>query len=191
MKKQSPKTEHKTPTLVRERQRPTDPLCLTVRQLALQQQKDRPQPFLSLRDAARQFKVPLSSMAAVYRRLKAEGILSSVRASGTILRGRETGRTLQGRAVIGMPLSIPSLHTFQAYRHCYLRLRKELHARGLVVSPFHFEELNIQPELIPSEPAMRKSMRSSGSGRLESATILICDCATLGFVLPKSTSGDW
>ena len=156
VKKQSHETERKTPTLVRDRQRPTDPLWLTVRQLALQEQKDRPQPFLSLRDAARQFKVPLSSMAAVYRRLKAEGILSSVRASGTMLQGRETGRTLQVRAVIGMPLSIPLLHSFQAYRHCYLCLRKELHARGFVVSPFHFEELNIQPEFIAQRARQEK-----------------------------------
>jgi hypothetical protein len=155
-RKQSRKTQPRALSLIRERSRQTDELFKTVRQLALEQQKDRPQQFLSLRQAAHQFNVPLSSMAAVYSRLTAEGILSSVRASGTILRGRRSDRTLQVRAVIGIPLSIPLLQTFRAYRECYFSLRKELHARDFVVAPFLLDDLNLEPELIARRSRQEK-----------------------------------
>lgn len=56
-----------------------------IRDLAVKQQKDTAQIFLSLRDAAERFAVPTSAMAAVYRQLKDEGVLSSIRGSHTML----------------------------------------------------------------------------------------------------------
>lgn len=87
-------------------------------------------------------------MAAVYRRLINEGILSTVRASRTILRGRDSSRNLQVRGLIGMPLSEPRLHMSRNYRECSVRMREELHARGFAILPFYFQELEVKPHLV-------------------------------------------
>ena len=86
-------------SLTRKHERKTDRLFKTIRQLALKQVKEKPQLFLPLRQAARRFDVPVSTMAAIYRRLIDEGILSTVRASRTILRGRDTSRSLKVRGL--------------------------------------------------------------------------------------------
>jgi hypothetical protein len=146
----------KTLSLIQERPRSTDPLFQKMRRLAVQEQKDAPQPFLSLRRAARQFKVPVSSMAAVYRRLGAEGILSSVRGARTILEGRNAIRTLKVRLLLGMPLSVPRLQTFQAYRDCFFHLREELQARGFLVASLYFAEREIPPEAVAERARQEK-----------------------------------
>ena len=87
-------------------------------------------------------------MAAIYRRLIDEGILSTVRASRTILRGRDTSRNLKVRGLIGMPLSAPRLHTSRDYRECSLHIREELRARSFAITPFYFEEREIEPDLV-------------------------------------------
>jgi DNA-binding transcriptional regulator YhcF (GntR family) len=81
-------------SLTRKHQRKTDRVLQTIRRLALGQQKKGPQIFLSLRKAALRFEVPVSTMAAIYHRLADEGILDTVRATQTNLRGRETSRSL-------------------------------------------------------------------------------------------------
>ena len=133
--------------MTRHYERKRDPLLKTLRQLALQQQKEAPQLFLSLRQAARRFEVPIATMAAVYKELVGQGILHTVRGSGTILRGRDTSRTLKVRGLIGMPLSVPRLHGLRDYRDCFLRLRHELAGRGFTVAPFYFEEREVRSSL--------------------------------------------
>lgn len=135
-------------SLTRKHERKTDRVLQTIRRLALKQQKKKPQIFLSLREAALRFNVPVSTMAAIYRRLIDEGILSTVRASRTILLGRGTGRSLKVRGLIGMPLSVPHLDTSRDYRECFMRIREELHARGFAITPFYFEEREIEPNLV-------------------------------------------
>jgi hypothetical protein len=143
------KTRPRSLSLTRKkRERKTDRLFETIRQLAIKQLKEEPQLFLTLRQAARRFDVPVSTMAAIYRRLVAEGILSTVRASRTILRGRDTSRNLKVRGLIGMPLSGPRLYTSRDYRECSVHLREELHARGFAITPFYFEEREIEPQLV-------------------------------------------
>lgn len=144
------KTRHRVEarSLTRKYERKADRLFTTIRQLALKQQKKKPQIFLSLREAALRFNVPVSTMAAIYRRLIDEGILSTVRASRTILLGRDTGRSLKVRGLIGMPLSVPHLDTSRDYRECFMRIREELHARGSAITPFYFEEREIEPNLV-------------------------------------------
>jgi hypothetical protein len=136
------------PCLTRRHERKTDRLFKTIRELAAKQVKEKPQLFLSLRQAARRFDVPVSTMTAIYRRLIEEGVLSTVRASRTILRGRNTSRNLKVRGLIGMPLSRPRLRTSPGYRECSLRISEELHARGFAITPFYFEERDIEPNFV-------------------------------------------
>jgi DNA-binding transcriptional regulator YhcF (GntR family) len=140
--------EFEAPSLVREHERKSDPLFKIVRELALNEQTDAPQLFLSLRQAAQRFDVPVSAMADVYRRLADEGILSSVRSSRTILRGRGSNRHLNVRGVIAMPVSRPRLHTLRDYREAFVSLSQELHAHGFFIVPFYSEERALDLESV-------------------------------------------
>lgn len=140
--------EAKTPSLIRERQRKSDRLLETIRELAVQQQQDAPQEFLSLRAAAKRFKVPISAMATVYRQLAGEGLLSTVRGSRTLLSGRSSGRTLKVRGLIGIPISLRRFLTMRDYRYCFLHTRDELYARGFVTNCMFFEEEKVDPDLV-------------------------------------------
>jgi len=135
-------------SLTRKHERKTDRVLQTIRRLAVKQRREKPQIFVSIRDAALRFGVPVSTMAAIYHRLIDEGILSTVRASRTILLGRETSHTLKVRGLIGMPLSGPRLHTSREYRECSLHLQEQLHARKFLVEPFYFEEEEIDPNVV-------------------------------------------
>jgi hypothetical protein len=134
-KKQSP-VAHPA-SLIREDERKSDPLFQSIRRLALSEQKDTPQLFLSLRRAAARYEVPVSTMAGVYRRLAQEGLLSTVRSSRTILRGRHSIRKLKVRGVVAMPVLGPQVHTLQHYRQAFLCLRNELHRAGFSIVPIY------------------------------------------------------
>jgi len=148
MTKKTRPSAFEVPSLVREQERKSDPLFKTLRELALREQTDAPQLFLSLRHAAQQFDVPVSAMADVYRRLADEGILSTVRSSRTILRGRGDSRHLNVRGVIAMPVSGPRLHTLRDYREAFVSLSQELHAHGFFVVPFYSEERALDPGIV-------------------------------------------
>lgn len=60
-------------SLVRSRKNKDNQLLSTVRALALAQQRHQTQEFVSLRQAAKRFHVPLSRMAAIYRKLADNG----------------------------------------------------------------------------------------------------------------------
>jgi hypothetical protein len=119
-----------------------------LRGLAVKQQKDHPQVFLSLREAARRFGVPVSAMATVYRQLNAEGVLVTVRGSYTILQKRGALRQLKVRGLIGMPVSISRFQVLQDYRRCFSQLRDELHERGFLTSTIFFEQPAGQPHVV-------------------------------------------
>src|SRR6266404_796586 len=112
--------------LVRHKPKKTDRLLELVRGLALKQQKDAPQIFLSLREAAKRFGVPVSAMATVYKKLVEECILASNRGSHTMLAGRKAVRHLKVRGLIGLPVSLSRFQTFLDYQRCLTRIRDEL-----------------------------------------------------------------
>ena len=140
-----------------QRRKRTEPLSLirrtatsnrlldTVRELARQQQLDQPQVFLSLREAARRFKVRVSEMARVYRRLNDERLLNTIRGSRTMLTGRKTANALHVQGVVALPVSTPRLVKLHDYRECYLQIHDELEARGFIVKRLVFEAAEIDP----------------------------------------------
>lgn len=142
----SPQRGRRTISLIVKRPRGGEDLFRRVRRLALRQQADGPQQFISLRKAAGEFGVKMAAMAAVYRRLTAEGILSSIRGSHTILVGRNHMRTLRLRGLIGIPVSTHRLAFMRAHRDCFLCLRSELQARGFAVVPLFFHGREVAPQ---------------------------------------------
>jgi hypothetical protein len=134
--------------VVRQPQRKTDRLLELVRELALRQQKDVPRVFLSLREAAKHFGVPVSAIATVYKKLADEHVLASIRGSHTMLAGRRAVRHLKVRGLIGLPVSLSRFQTFLDYQRCLSRIRDELHKRGFLTSTFFFESPKGQPDAV-------------------------------------------
>src|SRR2546423_1212285 len=99
-------------SLVRQPTRKTDRLLSAIRRLALKQQTNQPQVFLSLRDAAERFGVPVSAMAVVYKTLGEERLLTSIRGSHTMLSACGAIRNLKVRDLIGLPVSLSRFQTF-------------------------------------------------------------------------------
>jgi hypothetical protein len=116
------------------KRRETDQLFELLRSFALRHQRDQPQVFHPIREMASHFGVPVSTVARLYRRLEAEGILVSVRGARTLLQGLSSERRLSVRGVIGLPVFMPWFLTLQEYRTFFLRMRRELRARGFAVS---------------------------------------------------------
>src|SRR5262245_11404149 len=73
-----------------------------LRGIAMANQQDEPQVFYPIREVARHFAVPLSTVSRVYHELEEEGILVSVRGSKTLLQGLSRGRHLSVLGFVGV-----------------------------------------------------------------------------------------
>lgn len=114
-------------------------LLEVLRNVALENQRKEPQVFYPIRDVARHFRVPLSTVARVYDQLEQEGILVSVRGSKTLLQGLSSGRHLSVLGFVGLPALTPSFVTLQDYRTFFIRMRRELRARGFAVATVFYD----------------------------------------------------
>lgn len=117
----------------------TDRLLEILRSVAVKNQKEQPQPFYAVRDVAKQFRVPLSTVSQIYQHLESEGLLSRVRSSKTILHGLHYNRRLSVRAFVGIPASLSAFVTIQDYRMFFIRIRRELRLRGFATAMPFFE----------------------------------------------------
>src|SRR2546430_1605592 len=116
-----------------------DRLLEILREVAVKNQREQPQPFHSMREVARRFDIPTSMVARVYRRLEDEGLLNTVRGSKTMLQGLHFDRQLSVRAFIGLPASLSSFLTIQDYRMFFIRIRRELRLRGFATAMLFYE----------------------------------------------------
>jgi hypothetical protein len=116
-----------------------DRLLQILREVAVKNQQEQPQPFHSLREVARRFRIPTSMVSRIYRRLEQEGLLSTVRGSKTMLQGLHFDRQLSVRAFIGLPASLSSFLTIQDYRMFFIRVRRELRLRGFATAMLFYE----------------------------------------------------
>jgi|ERR1043165_629684 len=115
-----------------------------LRGIALRKQRDQPQVFYAVRDVARRFSLPTSTVARVYDQLEAEGILVGLAGSRTLLQGLKSGRRLSVLGVIGMPADTRLFVTLQGYRVFCIRSRRELRARGFAVTTLFFDQRDIK-----------------------------------------------
>jgi len=121
------------PRRPRGRRAPDDRQLLEIlRRLALTHQRSEPQLFYPLRDAARELGVSLSAISRAYEALKKEGILGTIRASRTVIEGRDVAHQVSFKGFIGLPLSLSCFLVLQDYRSFYFALRRESHRRGFV-----------------------------------------------------------
>jgi hypothetical protein len=116
----------------------TDTLLQILRPLALKNQRERPRVFYSLREVAKQFRVPISTVAKTYHDLEREGLLTRVRGSKTILNGRRYNRRLSIRAFVGLAALVPNYVALPEYRGFFVTLRQELWLRGFAATTVFF-----------------------------------------------------
>jgi DNA-binding IscR family transcriptional regulator len=135
-------------SLIRKPVRKSEQLLAAIRTLALKEQRDEAQVFLSLREAAKRFGATTSEVREVYRQLGKERILRTIRGSHTMLLGRRAGRILKVNGVIGIPVSLRRFMTMRDYRVCFLKTREELHACGFATQSFFFEQSEASPDLL-------------------------------------------
>jgi hypothetical protein len=143
-----------------------DELLARMRRLALQEQRDMPRRFLSLRAAANRFGVKTSEVAAVYRELGREGILAGIRGSGTLIRAKGASRTLKVKGVVGMPVSIWRFLAFREYREGFLQIHDALFARGFVTRCIFYDGWDADADFL---------IRSFGSGCVDYVLWLLAD----------------
>lgn len=118
--------------------RNTDSLLQILRSLAIKNQREQPRVFYSLREVAKQFRVPVSSVAKIYRDLEHEGLLSRVRGSKTLLQGRRYDRQLSMRGFVGLPALFSNFVTIPEYRTFFTHIRHELWLRGFATTMVFF-----------------------------------------------------
>ena len=104
-----------------------------LRGIAIANRQEDSQVFYTIREVARRFAVPVSTVSRVYGALEEEGILVSVRGSKTLLQGLSGGRHLSVRGFVGMPALTSSFVTLQDCRTFFIRTRRELRTRGFAV----------------------------------------------------------
>jgi hypothetical protein len=128
----------------RPRDHKTERLIEILRGIAVTNQKREPLTFYPVRKVAEHFRTPISTVARVYEALEGEGILRSLRGSKTILQGLQSGRHLNVLALVGVPAAMEAFVTFQDYRTFFIRIRRELRARGFAVTMVLFENRHIR-----------------------------------------------
>jgi len=116
----------------------TDGLLQILRSLAIKNQREQPRVFYSVREVAKQFRVPVSTVAKIYRDMEQEGLLSRVRGSKTILNGLRYNRRLSVRAFVGLPALLSNFITIQDYRTFFICIRRELWLRGFATTMVFF-----------------------------------------------------
>jgi hypothetical protein len=110
-----------------------------LRGIALPNQQEEPQVFYPIREIARRFAVPVSTVSRIYHQLEEEGILVSIRGSKTLLQGLSGGRHLSVLGFVGMPALTSFFVTLQDYRTFFIRTRRELRARGFAVATVFYD----------------------------------------------------
>jgi hypothetical protein len=131
---------------VKLRNHKTARLLEIMRSIAVGARREESQVFYATREVSRHFDVPVSTVARVYEHLEEEGLLATVRGSKTLLQGFGSARQLTVSGVIGLPASIAAFVTFQDYRTFFIRMRRELRARGFAVAMVLFESEHIQSD---------------------------------------------
>jgi hypothetical protein len=120
--------------VAKERNHKVAKLTEILRGVATTAQGEQAQVFYPIRKISRHFHVSEATVQRVYKQLEHEGLLSQVRGSKTLLQGLGAGRQLTVTGFIGLPASIAAFVTFQDYRTFFIRMRRELRARGFAVA---------------------------------------------------------
>jgi hypothetical protein len=126
----------------------TNRLVEILRRVAVNSRSTQSRVFYSVRNISQHFHVTLSTAARAYHQLEREGLLTMVRGSKTLLQGRHYDRRLEVRAFVGLPASLSSFVTIQAYRTFFIKIRRELRLRGFATAMVFFEKDEVETAVL-------------------------------------------
>ena len=119
-----------------------------LRAVAIRNQRRRPRSFFPIRQVARHFRSPISTVWKAYRQLEREGLVTRVRGSKTVLQGLRYNRGLRVRAVVGLPALESIFITIPEYRMFFTRIRRELRLRGFVSAITFFDPVEARTDAL-------------------------------------------
>lgn len=128
--------------------RKADKLAEILRRAAIKHRGNQPRVFYPLREVACRFQLPLSLVAAVYRQLEAEGLLTRLRGSKTILNARQSGRRLFVHRIIAMPVPLCAFLTRRKFPLFLMQLQRELRAREFATAAIFYDKGEAQPHAL-------------------------------------------
>ena len=103
--------------------------------------------FYSQQAIARFFRVPQSTVHLAFRKLAAEGLLSCVRGSGTIVLGRTPHPRVPPRGVVGLPIWVKGLSMLPYWSRFFICLEDALSRSGFVADTvFYFSAEDFEPD---------------------------------------------
>src|SRR5690348_11957266 len=82
-------------------------IVVDLKQAITKVRQSRPVTFYSMRDVAAHFGVALKTVGEAYRRVESDGLLTRIRGSKTVIRGRRTRSLHPVRGVVGLPVYLP------------------------------------------------------------------------------------
>lgn len=132
--------------LFKAREHKTARLVEILRSVAVNSQTESAQTFYPVRDIAQRFRMSTSVVAKAYEQLEDEGLLSRMRGSKTLLQGLGAGRHLRVLGFVGMPATVSAFVALQDYRSFFVRVRRELRARGFAVAMVLFDAADLRSD---------------------------------------------
>jgi hypothetical protein len=129
-------------------------LAILLRRTVQRARGKQPLAFYSVRQLARAFQLHHSTVATVYARLEADGLLVRVRGTHTIIPPRQ--RTSAKHLVVGAPIWLPGLTHLPDWQLFFVELQDELSRQGAVADViFYRQGEEVRPEFIRRVKAHR------------------------------------
>jgi hypothetical protein len=111
-----------------------------LRQAALTSAKKKRTQFYSIREVARHFGVPATTIARIYGALKQEGVLTPIWGSKTFVESKKLDRNRRIKSILGLPASLRSFSTLANYRCFFLEMDKALWKAGFGARLIFYED---------------------------------------------------
>jgi hypothetical protein len=114
-----------------------------LRQAAIKSRQAKSRDFYSIRDVARHFAVPPTTVTRVYGQLKEEGLLASIWGSKTFIEPHEIDREIRVKAIVGLPVSLRSFSTLRNYRTFFMVMQDVLWKQGFATRLLFYDSEDI------------------------------------------------
>ncbi len=111
-----------------------------VRRTARRRQAAQDQPFYPMRAVAAFLNVPLRAVSRAYEAVQAEGLLTRLWGSGTMVAGSQPRPRRPPRSVVGMPIWLPGFVSSTGWRTLFVGLEEELRRHDMIGDFIFFQE---------------------------------------------------
>jgi len=126
----------------------TTAIVHALREIIVRVRMERTVPFYSIREIGGFFGVSYKTVAQAYEKIEAEGLLTRVRGSQTLMQGSKLAPSRPVRGVVGIPVYLPAFFFGSHGRTLFLQLETELRRHHFVADfIFYRHAEQTDPEL--------------------------------------------